>query len=82
MHIHMYFVIFVVGTCIEILFLFKCSVLVWKRFSSGCTANSQTEIEMKDNAAYEEVNVVARSCPQPHPPRVVQYQQEDNIYDL
>ena len=68
----------------EMLFLFMCSLFVYKRFSSHPTNNTNTEIEMKDNAAYEQINLGAspHPCPQTHLSRVAQQQQGDNIYDL
>ena len=66
----------------EMLFFITCSLFVYKRFSSHPTNNTNTEIEMKDNAAYEQIHLGAHPCPQAHLPRVAQQQQEDNIYDL
>ena len=67
----------------EMSFAFICSLFVYKRFSSRPTDNSHTEIEMKDNAAYEQINLGVRPHPQTHPPtRVAQQQQTDNMYDL
>ena len=67
----------------EMPFAFICSSFVYKRFSRHPTNNSHTEIEMKDNAAYKQINLGVRPRPQTHPPtRVAQLQQEDNIYDL
>ena len=54
-----------------------------KRLSSPPTNNTNTEIDMEDNAAYEQINLGVRPHPQTHPSsKVVQQQQEDGIYDL